>query len=54
MDSSGGGGLTLLLGFRQRGHVGGDHLAAAQLVVGPYPKLIGGVGCQAIDLHLAL
>lgn len=28
--------------------------AAAQLVVGPYPKLIGGVWCQAIDLHLAL
>lgn len=48
------GVLTLLLCLRQRSHIGGDHLAAAQFIVGPYPKLIGGVGCQAIDLHLAL
>lgn len=46
--------LTLLLGLRQCCDIGGDHLAAAQLVVGPYSKLVGGVGRQPIDLHLTL
>lgn len=46
--------LTLLLGLWQCCHIGGDHLTAAQLIVGPYTKLVCGVGRQAIDLHLTL